>query len=258
MKSPQVPFSPLGIGTLFVFAITFSLDAGSPRTDENRRLRFTSRGSSIPEGPAAAFEKSDKPVPPAPGVTEAPTGFDNLTNGFDQQGPPFDRSTRTRSCRCVPSTTTGSSSRKWRRSPTALGPTYNAQSCRECHQNVVTGGASQVAEHRTGHLTGRQFFESLGGSLIQSRATHPDIVERVAFEDDIRTFRISTNTLGDGFVEAIANSTLLAIRDSAAGRDARHGADGAGARGATADRASAASAGRASTPASSRSRPTPT
>ena len=32
-----------------------------------------------------------------------------------------------------------------------LGPTYNAQSCRECHQNVVTGGASQVAEHRTGH-----------------------------------------------------------------------------------------------------------
>ncbi len=35
-----------------------------------------------------------------------------------------------------------------------LGPTYNAQSCRECHQNVVTGGASQVAEHRTGRLEG--------------------------------------------------------------------------------------------------------
>ena len=29
----------------------------------------------------------------------------------------------------------------------------------------------------------------------------------------MRTFRISTNTLGAGFVEAIANSTLLAIRD---------------------------------------------
>ena len=40
-----------------------------------------------------------------------------------------------------------------------------------------------------------QFFESLGGSLIQSRATHPDVAERVAFQDDIRTFRISTNTL---------------------------------------------------------------
>ena len=57
------------------------------------------------------------------------------------------------------------------------------------------------------------FFESLGGSIIQSRATHQDIVERVAFEDNISTFRISTNTLGGGFVEAIANGTLLAIRD---------------------------------------------
>jgi CxxC motif-containing protein (DUF1111 family) len=72
-----------------------------------------------------------------------------------------------------------------------------------------------VAEHRTGHTdaTGG-FFESVGGSLIQSRATHPDIVERVAFEDDVRTFRISTNTLGLGFVESVSNETLLAIRDA--------------------------------------------
>ena len=94
-----------------------------------------------------------------------------------------------------------------------LGPTYNAQSCRECHQNVVTGGASQVAELRSGRTENGQFFESLGGTLIHSRATHPDIVERITFEDSIRTFRISTNTLGNGFIEAIANSTLLAIRD---------------------------------------------
>jgi CxxC motif-containing protein (DUF1111 family) len=94
-----------------------------------------------------------------------------------------------------------------------LGPTYNGQSCRECHQNVVTGGASQVAEHRTGRLLNGQFFESLGGSLVHSRATNPAIVEVVAFQDDIRTFRISTNTLGAGFIEAIANTTLLGIRD---------------------------------------------
>jgi CxxC motif-containing protein (DUF1111 family) len=62
-------------------------------------------------------------------------------------------------------------------------------------------------------MDGQVFFESLGGSLIQSRATHSNIVERVAFEDNISTFRISTNTLGSGFVEAIANSTLLAIRN---------------------------------------------
>jgi CxxC motif-containing protein (DUF1111 family) len=59
-----------------------------------------------------------------------------------------------------------------------------------------------------------EFFESLGGSLIHSRATHADIAELVAFQDNISTFRVSTNTLGAGFVEAIANSTLLAIRDA--------------------------------------------
>ena len=95
-----------------------------------------------------------------------------------------------------------------------LGPMYNAQSCRECHQNVVTGGASQVAELRTGYLKNGVFFESLGGSLIQSRSTHPDLVERVIPNDAVRTLRISTNTLGNGFVEAIANGTLLAIRDA--------------------------------------------
>src|SRR5205085_4460945 len=82
-----------------------------------------------------------------------------------------------------------------------------------CHQNVATGGASQVTVLRTGRTANGQFFESLGGSLIHSRATFPDIVEQVALTDNTRTFRISTNTLGDGFVEAIANSTLLAIRD---------------------------------------------
>jgi CxxC motif-containing protein (DUF1111 family) len=35
----------------------------------------------------------------------------------------------------------------------------------------------------------------------------------VPFEDSVSTLRISTNTLGAGFVEAIANSTLLDIRD---------------------------------------------
>ena len=58
-----------------------------------------------------------------------------------------------------------------------------------------TGGASQVAELRSGRAENGQFFESLGGTLIQSRATHPDIVVRVIPEDVVRAFRISTNTL---------------------------------------------------------------
>ena len=147
------------------------------------------------------------------GPTEAPTGFDNRTNGFDPQGPPFDSIDEDS---VVPLRSFNDNRFIFEEAETiadGLGPTYNAQGCRECHQNVVTGGASQIAEHRTGRLQDGAFFESQGGSLVHSRATNPAIMELVAFEDDVRTFRISTNTLGAGFIEAIANSTLLSIRD---------------------------------------------
>jgi CxxC motif-containing protein (DUF1111 family) len=146
---------------------------------------------------------------------EAPTGFDNRTNGFLRQGPAYEAIDEDS---VVPNRSFNDNRFIFEEVEViadGLGPTYNAQSCAECHQNVVTGGASQIAEHRTGRLDASGgFFESLGGSLIHSRATHSAIVERVAFEDDIRTFRISTNTLGNGYVECVANETLLAIRDA--------------------------------------------
>jgi CxxC motif-containing protein (DUF1111 family) len=150
--------------------------------------------------------------------TEAPTGFDNLTNGYLEQGPPFEEldEDSVDPLRRGNVGTFNDNRFIFEERETiddGLGPTYNAQGCVECHQNVVTGGASQIAEHRTGHMVRGEFFEAPGGSLVQSRGTHADIVERVSFEDSIRTFRISTNTLGNGFVESIANSTLLAIRD---------------------------------------------
>jgi len=146
--------------------------------------------------------------------TEAPAGFDNLTNGFDVQGPDYE----TLDDDTVVPLASFNDNRfifEEREGPAdGLGPTYNGTSCGECHQNVVTGGASQVAEHRTGHMAENVFVESLGGSLIASRATHPNIVELVDYRDDVRTLRISTNTLGSGYIEAIANDTLLAIRDA--------------------------------------------
>ena len=165
--------------------------------------RFRHPGRTQTENP-----RSD----PRDRFTEAPTGFDAQTNGTIPQGPPFDRLTAANVVALRSYNDNRFIFEEVETVADGVGPTYNAQSCRECHQNVVTGGASQIAEHRTGHVdaTGG-FFESVGGSLIQSRATHPDIVERVAFEDDVRTFRISTNTLGDGYVEAIANETLEAI-----------------------------------------------
>ena len=174
--------------------------------DARRRQRFTHTGAiDIEDGADRRGFQST--------ATEAPAGFDNQTNGFTPQGPPFETLDEDT---VEPLRSFNDNRFIFEEVETAedgLGPTYNAQGCRECHQNVVTGGASQVAEHRTGRTTGGEFFESLGGSLIQSRATHADIVERVAFEDPVRTFRISTNTLGAGFVECISNRTLLAIRD---------------------------------------------
>src|ERR1700756_5573731 len=44
--------------------------------------------------------------------------------------------------------------------PDGLGPLYNAQSCRECHQTPVSGAASQVSELRVGHLDSHGFFQN--------------------------------------------------------------------------------------------------
>jgi CxxC motif-containing protein (DUF1111 family) len=180
--------------------------------NKTRSERFTHKGriDSEDEDDSAA---SGNRTQAARQTTEAPTGFDNKSNGFSEQGPEFDSINEDN---VIPLRSFNDNRfifEEVERASDGLGPTYNAQSCSECHQNIVTGGASQIAEHRTGRMLDGQFFESLGGSLVQSRATHPSIVERVNFEDDIRTFRISTNTLGNGFIESIANRTLLAIRD---------------------------------------------
>ncbi len=129
-------------------------------------------------------------------ATEAPAGFDNLTNGFVDQTT-FDAAKDT--FEEVDQIANG------------LGPVYNAQGCFECHQNPVTGAISQISELRAGHVSGGNFVDAPGGSLINDRAINAAIQERVPGTEDVRTFRLSTNTLGDGFVEAINSNTLVAI-----------------------------------------------
>lgn len=85
-----------------------------------------------------------------------------------------------------------------------LGPVYNGQSCVECHQNVVTGGASQVAEHRSGRAGNGQFFRSTRWFSNSISGDSSDIVERATFADSMQTLRISTNTLRSGFIESPA------------------------------------------------------
>jgi CxxC motif-containing protein (DUF1111 family) len=93
-----------------------------------------------------------------------------------------------------------------------LGPTYNAQSCGECHQNPVSGGVSQITEQRAGRYDReRGFVEHPGGSLIHSRATDATMQERTMAGNNVSAFRASLNTLGDGFVECIPDETFAAL-----------------------------------------------
>jgi CxxC motif-containing protein (DUF1111 family) len=101
-----------------------------------------------------------------------------------------------------------------------LGPLFNADSCGGCHQNPVPGGSSQVTELRAGHYDGASFIDHLGGSLINDRSIDALIQESVQSGNEVRTLRLSTSTLGLGFVEAIADSTLAGIANSQPGASA--------------------------------------
>ena len=158
---------------------------------------------------------TEAPHPPGTPPTEAPAGFDNKSNGVaddathqaDQDK--FD---------------------EFEQLADGLRPLYNAQSCRECHQSPVSGGGSQVLELRVGHKGRDGSFENpaipinggseviKGRSLVNQRAICPnaafpatEIQERVPDTENIRTFRISTNLLGGGFVEALDDATLVEL-----------------------------------------------
>ena len=149
--------------------------------------------------------------------TEAPTGFDNKSNGVaDDATHQADQM----KFEVVEQLSDG------------LGPLYNAQSCRECHQSPVSGAASQVAELRVGHQGPEGHFRNpeisiahgaeviSGRSLVNDRAICPnaafpnnEIQERVPETETIRTFRLSLSLLGDGFVEAVADQTLIDLAE---------------------------------------------
>ena len=146
----------------------------------------------------AAEDKA--PGPPS----EAATGFNNTTNGFEPQDA-FDKDRQ--KFEEVEAISDG------------LGPVYNATSCVSCHQNPVSGSSSQVAELRAGHHEPNPddpkkviFIEPPGGSLVHQRAIDAAIQEHVLPEDEVHTLRMSTSILGGGFVEVIPDADILKTR----------------------------------------------
>jgi CxxC motif-containing protein (DUF1111 family) len=182
-SSKKLACGALGICSLaLMLAVSAGVDADTPAS-----------GSLA----APADQAMDNPE-------EAPTGFNNLTNGFEAPDA-FDKDRQ--KFEEVEAISDG------------LGPVYNATSCVSCHQNPVTGSSSQVAEIRAGHDEPDpddpkkvMFVESPGGSLIHQRAINAAIQEHVLPEDKVRTLRMSTNLLGNGFVEVIPDEGILNIR----------------------------------------------
>ena len=128
--------------------------------------------------------------------TEAPTGFDNQTNGLtDQATFEADRAVFEE----IETIEEG------------LGPVFNARACAECHSNPVIGGNAQISELRAGYFDGKRFIEHPGGSLIHARAIDAAIQERLLDGYDVRTFRMAPSLLGAGFIEAIPSQTLTDI-----------------------------------------------
>jgi hypothetical protein len=106
---------------------------------------------------------------------------------------------------------------------TGLKPVFNAKACSDCHQNPVSGGASQFTELRVGHLDANGNFanptipindgaNTIGGrSIVNDRAVVPEAQEHIPATENIRALRAALNTLGDGFVEAIDDATRETI-----------------------------------------------
>jgi CxxC motif-containing protein (DUF1111 family) len=191
--------------------LTFTLGLGLPLL----LLSGVAKGGSA--ATAATREVADV-IATAPGApTEAPAAFDDATNGM------------------VDDTTHAADKAKFDGAEDVeegLGPLYNAQACRECHQAPASGAASQITELRIGHRDSRGRFVDpdipMGDgtevvharSLLNDRSIcpnkeFPDLTgqERAPASENIRALRASLNTLGDGFVEAIPSSTLRLISD---------------------------------------------
>ena len=175
--------------------------------------------------PASKAQATTAQTKPAPHLPEAPTGFDNRSNAVvDDQTHRSDQA----------------NFEQFEAISDGLGPLFNAQSCRECHQSPVTGGVSQVTELRVGHKSPDGKFQNAeipinhgseiikGRSLVNQRAICPnaafpsaEIQERVPESETIRTFRTSLGILGDGFVEAVDDSTLITLSNRQCRQDSK-------------------------------------
>lgn len=91
---------------------------------------------------------------------------------------------------------------------TGSGPVFNARACADCHQNPVSGAASQFTELCVGHLDANGNFVNptipindgantiTDRSIVNDRAVIRQAPEHIPATEDIRALRAALNTPG--------------------------------------------------------------
>ncbi|MEW6129756.1 MAG: di-heme oxidoredictase family protein [Acidobacteriota bacterium] len=92
-----------------------------------------------------------------------------------------------------------------------LGPIFNGEMCTRCHQFPTIGGSGLIMVIRAGIFDGKNFKSPIDGTVIQTNAIPPQIRKTVQPDFNVVTNRMPTSMLGDGFIEAIDDSTIRAI-----------------------------------------------
>lgn len=153
-------------------------------------------------------------------VNEAPAGFDNQSNGYVVQAQ-HDKDRKEFEDQAT--------------IEEGLGPIYTARSCSACHGQPVSGGGSQMLHVIAGHSDSSGNFVGATAELGDGSAL--PLIQQSGFlsarsicseaqvrlpetgeSEPIRSSRIALSGLGDGFVEAIPDTTLVLI---AAGQPAQ-------------------------------------
>ena len=139
-------------------------------------------------------------------ITEAPTGFDNKTNGFN----PNNLSATALQAAMDEARDTFSEVEAFE---DGIGPTFNNTSCVSCHESPRSqaGTGSQITELRAGHFNGTSFVDHPGGSLINDRANDRSIQEHILSGNEVQTLRLTLSIAGDAFVESTDSNTFAAI-----------------------------------------------
>ena len=163
---------------------------------------FVTAASSGDDAPAPT-----KVTPASQAAAEAPTGFDNKTNGFEDQAA-FDkdrgtfeeveaikdgwgRSITRRAVRAATRTRSPAARARWPRSALAVAPsTRMTPAQRKCGLKSPPAGRS---------------CSSVRSTPRSRRSSFP--------EYDVRTLRMSNTVLGNGFVEVIPDEEILRVRN---------------------------------------------